>query len=169
MTQPLLEKAREAINDALAYLQELQGELEKPEARKPKKQKKAKRRKALAEAPRMPRAETQPPSHDERPISASAWKAPAASPSNAPEREQPEQWWDDFHQITSKGIEAGVVAVAGQSFDEHKARVFAAVGPGPHLDQADAKTKALVRKYQIEGINPPPPPSARKQPVQSGR
>lgn len=158
----LIIKAREAINDALAYLHQAQIEYEKtgkvpvkaestakPKKVKRKKGKRAKAKKQSSEPVKTPEIVKQP-----------------AAVQPEPEQEETGEWWDDFHQITSKAIEMGVVAVPGQSFDDYKARVFAAAGPGPHLESADEDMQKRVRKFRAEGINPPAPAPTRRQPVQ---
>lgn len=163
----LIVNAREAINDALAYLHELQLEAEKggvpvKSTARPKRRKKGKRAKAKKQAsepvktPEIVKQEHEPPEiqaeiERERDIAGEVESG---------------EWWDDFHQLTSKAIEMGVVAVPGQSFDDYKARVFAAAGPGPHLESADEDMQKRVRKFRAEGINPPAPAPTRRQPVQ---
>lgn len=160
----------EAEQECLASIAEIEGELAKVklpvEVRSKPRRRRGKRRPAalgrIVAAADKASAAVKP-----------AETTTAVEPEPVPEVEEsaaePTVWWEDFQGVVAHAIEAGVVAVPGQSFEHYRARVFAALGPGAHLDAADAETKAMVRKYQIDGINPPAPPVARRQPVQSGR
>lgn len=80
-----------------------------------------------------------------------------------------DEWWNDGDAINARGTELGVRIVAGQDFPEFTARVFAAAGPGPWLDEADAELLAKVEHYQAVGVNPPVAASTRYEPVPAGR
>jgi hypothetical protein len=93
-------------------------------------------------------------------------KQDAPDPSSAELKSQDSgEWWDDFTQVQALATEKNVVSVPGQPYTHFLARLFAAIGPGPHLEAADAEMRKLVTRYKAEGINPPAPPPARNAPV----
>lgn len=84
-----------------------------------------------------------------------------------PAREQPEgaeapehPWWDYQDEVIARGAFEGVEVVPEQSFEDYKARVIAACGPGPWLDAQDEDMRDSIEQWRAIGVNPPQPAAA---------
>lgn len=74
-------------------------------------------------------------------------------------------WWLDNGKIAERGQMEGVHPIPRQEFDEYRARVLAAAGPGPWQDDADEGTRERIAHWLRVGINPPPPSARGPQPT----
>lgn len=80
----------------------------------------------------------------------------------------PSDWHLTDEGILAIGIEKGVETIAGQEFEEFTARVFAAAGDGPWLDEASDEMRKRVTFHKRRGFNADVPEKPRvRQPVRA--
>jgi hypothetical protein len=76
------------------------------------------------------------------------------------------RWWSDDNQVLVHGQGQGLNPGETEEFRDYTARVFAALGPGPWIDEADPEMRARVTYFQRVGVHHGEAPNAKPEPIQ---